>query len=63
MSKPAVVEVSVALERMQASFEEMYQGMQLEQSAAAFDAVANLSARDLAGAVATAHKLGRICTA
>jgi PHD/YefM family antitoxin component YafN of YafNO toxin-antitoxin module len=44
------------LERMQASFEEMVQGMQSEQSAAAFDAVANLPAADLARAVAKAHK-------
>lgn len=48
------------LERMQASFEAMVQGMQSEQSAAAYDAVANLPAEDLAGAVARAqHKLDR----
>ena len=44
------------LERMQAAFEEMYLGMQSEQAAAVYDAVANLAADELAGAVAKAHR-------
>lgn len=48
------------LERMQASFEQMVEDMQSEQAAAAYDAVANLAAGDLAAAVAAAQrKLGK----
>lgn len=44
------------LERMQAAFERLFQDMQSDQSNAAFDALEALSAKDLPGAVAKAHK-------
>lgn len=44
------------LERMQASFEQLFQNMQSDQSNRAFDALEALSAEDLPSAVAKAHK-------
>jgi antitoxin Phd_YefM of type II toxin-antitoxin system len=44
------------LERMQASFEHMFQDMQSDRSEAAFDALEALSAEDLPSAVAKANK-------
>ena len=44
------------LERMHASFEQLFQDMHSDQSKAAFDALEALSAEDLPGAVAKARK-------
>jgi PHD/YefM family antitoxin component YafN of YafNO toxin-antitoxin module len=44
------------LERMQASFKQMFQDMQSEQANAAFDALEAISAEELPGAVAKTRK-------
>ena len=44
------------LERMQDRFASMFQNMQSDRAAAAYDAIAALPAEDLAGSVAKAYK-------